>query len=232
MINLRKFARAVFSGGIKGHFGQWAEDVLVRKLFPVNKVDGVYLDIGSYHPFIHSNTAYLWMKGWRGYNIDANPSTIHLFEKIRPQDVNIWTAIIPHADYEGGVHEVLLMLPGVSDSSSGIAAAGTVNNLVGNERGFSKSKKVPATSVKALIESKQIANVDYLNIDIEGCDEIILTEIDFKVIKPSVVTIEDYSEKFSLLISSKITKLMELNNYSLMGRAGPTSIFQKIQNKN
>ena len=63
---------ALFSGGIKGHFGQGAEDVLVRKLFPRTKKDGVYLDIGAYHPFKHSNTAWFWMKGWRGYNIDAN----------------------------------------------------------------------------------------------------------------------------------------------------------------
>jgi hypothetical protein len=28
---------ALLSGGIKGNFGQWAEDVKVRKLFPKNK---------------------------------------------------------------------------------------------------------------------------------------------------------------------------------------------------
>ncbi len=53
---------ALLSGGIKGNFGQWAEDVKVRKLFPKIKKDGVFVDLGAYPPFFHSNTVYLWIK--------------------------------------------------------------------------------------------------------------------------------------------------------------------------
>ncbi len=229
MIGLSKLSSAVFSGAIKGHFGQWAEDVLVRKLFPKNKKSGVYLDISSYHPFTHSNTAYFWMKGWRGYNVDANPNTIQLFNKVRSDDVNIWSAIVPNADYENGVREVALLLPSKSDATNGVAATGTVSRSVGNERGFSQSKHVPALSVRELMASNKIANIDYLNVDIEGYDEIILNEIDFSILNPQVVTVEDYSTDLVSLCSSRITRLMNSNNYALVGRAGPTSIFLKNQ---
>ena len=102
MVNFFKLTAALFSGSIKGHFGQWGEDVFLRKIFPKNKNNGTYLDIGAYDPFMHSNTAYLWMKGWTGFNVDANPHTIQRFNKIRPNDKNIWTAIIPNSDYEKG----------------------------------------------------------------------------------------------------------------------------------
>ncbi len=225
MIEIRKMISAVFSGGIKGHFGQWGEDVLVRKLFPRNKAHGIYLDIGAYHPFIHSNTAFLWMKGWSGYNVDANPRTIKLFEKHRSKDKNIWAAIVPLSEYENGVHQVSLMLPNEADHPSGVTATGTVSSLEGGQRGFSKSQKVPALCVSALVGKFKISKIDYLNIDIEGYDAAILSEIDLEKMQPSVVTVEDYSESFATLLSSKITKIMASNNYALAGRAGPTSVF-------
>lgn len=225
MVAIHKLASALFSGSMKGHFGQWSEDVLVRKLFDKRKKDGVYLDIGAYHPFTHSNTAYFWMKGWRGFNVDANPSTIRLFQKHRPTDTNIWSAIIPNADYVNGTHEVSLMLPNTADHSSGVAAAGTVHHSVGNERGYAGAQQVPAIGISALIEKYGISNIDYLNIDIEGYDEAILSEINFSLITPNVVTVEDYSNNFEQLVNSPITRLMKGSGYELTARAGPTSIF-------
>jgi len=43
------FLKAVFAGNAKGHFGQPAEDALVRKLFP-KRMSGTYLDLGAFHP--------------------------------------------------------------------------------------------------------------------------------------------------------------------------------------
>ena len=225
MVNFFKLTAALFSGSIKGHFGQWGEDVFLRKIFPKNKNNGTYLDIGAYDPFMHSNTAYLWMKGWTGFNVDANPHTIQRFNKIRPNDKNIWTAIIPNSDYENGMRNVDLMLPVNADYSSGIAASGTVNKNTGGERSFTRSVPVPASNVLSLIHDHNIGTVDYLNIDIEGYDEIILSELDLIKLSPIVITIEDYSSNFEALMSSNITKSMEKSDYSLAGRTGPTSIF-------
>lgn len=224
-MKLLRLAKAISSGNIKGHFGQWAEDVLVRKLFPKNKKTGTYLDLGAYHPFKHSNTAYFWMKGWRGYNIDANPNSIELFNKARPNDTNIWTAIIPQSDYVNGINSVKLMLPDTKDSSSGISATGTISASVSAERCFSESIDVPACSVAALL-SKHIAEpIDYLNIDIEGYDLAIINEFDFSKFRPKVVSIEDYSSCIEEVLSSEITACLASKEYILVGRAGLTSIF-------
>jgi len=227
MIKLQRLASALLSKSIKGHFGQWGEDILVRKLFPKNKANGTYLDIGCYHPFIHSNTAYLWLKGWRGYNIDANAQTIKIFDKIRPQDDNIWSAIIPQTQYDAGLREVSLLTPKASDNASGISATGTVHQAVGMERQHGRSTTVPATSISELLADRKVGAVDYLNIDIEGYDEMILQEIDLAALKPTVVTIEDYSEDFAQLLSSSISRRMANQGYSLAGRAGPTTVFLK-----
>ena len=48
LINIMK---AVMAGHFKGHFGQYAEDTLVRKLFAPRKRMESCLDVGAYHPF-------------------------------------------------------------------------------------------------------------------------------------------------------------------------------------
>jgi hypothetical protein len=129
---IRKLISGLASGGLKGHFGQWGEDILVRKLFPRTMKTGAYLDLGCYHPFVHSNTAYLWLKGWSGVNVDANPNTIDIFNKLRPKDRNIWAAIVSNRDYEGGNKEVSLKL----STATGISATGTTDAGLAAAAGF------------------------------------------------------------------------------------------------
>ncbi len=227
MSKISRMYKALLSGGIKGHFGQWAEDVMVRKLFPKNKKDGVYVDLGSYHPFIHSNTAYLWMKGWHGINVDANPNTIRLFNKIRPNDQNICCALIPQEDIEKGISQIELCLPDQPDMKAGVSATGTIVGNVANRRRFKNKILVDAKSISQILTDGKLRHVDYLNIDIEGHDEIILREINFNQICPKVVSIEDYANNFYNLIDSNITKIMTGHGYDIVARMGPTSIFER-----
>ena len=54
-----------------------------------DKQNGIYVDIGCFHPVKYSNTAKLFNKGWRGYNIDINKTSIDLFKIVRPKDKKI-----------------------------------------------------------------------------------------------------------------------------------------------
>lgn len=222
---IRKISSALLSKSVKGHFGQWAEDVLVRKLFPKTKTSGVYLDIGAYHPFTHSNTAYFWLKGWHGFNVDANRKSIEVFNRVRPHDTNIWAAIVPEEQYANGLHRASLMLPDSPDSKEGVSAMGTANPAVGGTRRFRTTTEVPALSVSALIKSQKITEIDYLNVDIEGYDEFFVRDFDFRAMGPKVITIEDNSADYYELLDSPITTHLKAHAYSLVGRAGPTSIF-------
>jgi FkbM family methyltransferase len=218
---IRKLVSALASGGLKGHFGQWGEDILVRKLFPRTMKTGTYLDLGCYHPFSHSNTAYLWLKGWSGVNVDANPYTIEIFKKTRPADRNIWAAIVSERDYESGRREISLRV----SAAIGISATGTTDRDLAASRGFQQEVSVPAICISELIRSEMLQSVDYLNVDVEGCDQLIVEDFDSNILAPKVITIEDYSHSLELLLSSSITTKLSARGYSLVGRAGPTSVF-------
>jgi len=222
-MSLIKLYKTLSSGALKGHFGQWSEDVLIRKLFDRKKKDGVYLDIGAYHPFKHSNTAYFWIKGWKGYNIDANPKTITLFKNNRPSDVNIWAAIVPNN--KQAADTVNLMLADKSDLPSGVSATGTCNPAIAADRQFKSTIKVPAKTISQIINENHITKIDYLNIDVEGYDAALISDFDFSTLRPKVISVEDYGDSLNEVIESSITKKLTSDNYILVARAGPTSIF-------
>lgn len=135
---ITRLLKTILSGNSKCHFGQWAEDVLVRRLFPGKKTSGIYLDIGAYPPFKYSNTAYFWLKGWHGVNVDANPKTIALFNKIRKNDINLCAAVITEEECKT-IKEIDLSLPSKKDGKHGISAIATCCPNVALERIISKS---------------------------------------------------------------------------------------------
>jgi len=231
-MNWRRLARALTSGGLKGHFGQWGEDVAIHKLFDRKYTDGRYLDIGAFHPFKHSNTAYFWLKGWRGVNVDADAKAVALFEKIRRADTNIHAAIVSesfyaeHADDEGRVR---LFTPGPDSAGGQASPIATCDVETAHARGFSEEhvSHVPAYTMTGLLDRlEDIASIDYVNIDVEGLDADVLAEIDWSRLSPRVVSVEDYATAVPGAIESSIGRLMTHAGYVLVARVGPTSIFQ------
>ena len=88
LINLLKY-RGIF---LKKKYSKNGEDLYLEKIFR-NKNNGIYLDIGAFHPYRFSNTFLLYKKGWSGINIDINKEAIELFNIARPNDINLNIAI-------------------------------------------------------------------------------------------------------------------------------------------
>lgn len=66
------------SGHAKLSFSQEGEDMLLDRFF-MNQKDGFYVDVGAHHPERFSNTNYYYLRGWRGINIEADPSLMKEF---------------------------------------------------------------------------------------------------------------------------------------------------------
>ena len=76
----------------RSRYSQWGEDLSIIEFFKEKK-NGVYFDVGCFHPLMYSNTCLLFKNGWNGINIDINPTSIDLFNIIRPNDLNLCTTI-------------------------------------------------------------------------------------------------------------------------------------------
>ena len=82
--------------GAKISFAVHGEDSIVAELlWRTGRVvdEGFYVDIGSYHPWIASNTAMLYRQGWSGIAVDPNPFMVDLFRGERPRDTVVEAAL-------------------------------------------------------------------------------------------------------------------------------------------
>ena len=73
-------------------YSEYYEDlILYLLLFDIEK--GFYIDVGAYDPIQVSVTKFFYLKGWRGINIEPLPGKIELFQKERPNDINLQLAV-------------------------------------------------------------------------------------------------------------------------------------------
>lgn len=203
----------------RDRYSQWGEDEFIIQYFK-GKQKGIYLDIGCFNPFMYSNTCLLHQKGWRGINIDINPTSIDLFNIARPNDFNICTTV----NNEKKLFEVYLYDP---FSPLNTLDSKFYKNL---DKSFSTNKKnisVESKSIDEIISLSDIkTDIDFINIDVEGSDYKILTQIDIQKLKPKLISIETHnvdgseSENFQ-----NINDYLINNNFSIFKRVGPTTLF-------
>jgi len=214
-----KFLRG---GSIRVHFSQYGEDVILHKLFGRKFSTGFYVDVGAHHPFRQSNTAYLWLMGWRGINVDASKSSIKHFNRVRTSDLNIWSAVVGEAVAHENTEIALY-------SSQDIDLCATCDPSLASERGAHQTTMVPCTTLKNIINqhaARLTDKIELLTVDIEGFDEAAIDSISDWIILPKVICIEIYGNDVNEVLSSPACKLLGDHGYVLTARVGPTAVFE------
>ncbi len=211
-------------GSAKCHFSQYGEDVILHKLFGSKFSDGFYIDVGAHHPFRQSNTAYLWLMGWKGVNVDASKKAIAIFNSVRPRDINLWSAVV---DDETSAKQSEIVLYSNLDLDLGA----TCNSELAKDRQTTRSEVVPCTSLTEIINRYAPMNnnrIDFLNIDIEGFDQAAITGIEKWATKPRVICLEIFGENLRSVVNSPACLLLENNGYALIERVGCSAMFKLV----
>lgn len=186
--------RSFWQEYILGSYAQSYEDLEIEKIFN-DKNDGRYLEIGGYHPTRLSNTYRFYKKGWTGVIIEPNPEVKNIFNKIRPKDKLLSFGI---SDDGTKLKYYRFLIPALNTFSK-IEARKNIkkgHNLVGEEMILTKR-----------IENVVTENFDFVSIDTEGLDEVILKSWPWKKFKPKVICVE--TDKV------KVAKILEKRGYQL-----------------
>lgn len=165
----------------KNSYSMEGEDLEILKLSKdIN--EGFYVDAGCYHPLHLNNTYLLYKKKWRGINIDLSEYSIDLFNFMRPDDVNINSAI---SETDGEV---------VYFYQKKISQLSTIKKNEANKRmqGLIQEKKIRSQRLTTVLDRSKFKKrkIDFLNIDLEGADIDALRSLDFKVYRPKIICIE------------------------------------------
>ena len=190
-----------------------AVDLIIDYMFK-DKDIGTYVDVGAQHPISNNNTYLLFKRGWNGINIDLDRKNIDLFNISRPNDINLNYAI---SDKEGETDFYFY------HESSPI---NTLNKKVKEyqKAKISEIKKINTFTLNNVFKKINFdKNIDYLNIDVEGYEDKVLSGFDINKYKPSVVSVEYLDLKMKKLefknnnldnlLNSNIYKYFNDNNY-------------------
>ena len=197
-------------------YSQFGEDLLLTHLLGYKKANGFYIDVGCFKPIQFSNTFIFYQRGWSGIATDANPAFEPLWKKVRPRDKFINSGV----STEAGKLEYLqfdnypacnqLRIPG-EQSQFHLELPPDRVTLI--------DTKPLSTILKAMVPANK--RIDFMSIDCEGLDEVVLKSNDFALHRPSVLLIEDHARSFS----SPVHQFCEQNGYRLHSLCALTKIF-------
>jgi FkbM family methyltransferase len=164
---------------------------------------------------IHINLAihiFFYKLGWRGVNIDPNPHAISLFEKHRPDDVNLNFGIGPQNT--SGVYYM------IDEQSSMNSFSRQHLEKLGLMKKVSSEIEIPIYTLKDVLDKygEGIGPVDFLNIDIEGMDYEVLISNDWVKYKPAVIAIEMDGETIDDILSNKAYHFLSNHDYKFVAK--------------
>jgi FkbM family methyltransferase len=169
-------------------FSQFGEDVAIRKLLNPQH-SGTYVDVGAHHPFKGSNTAFLYLLGWKGLVVEPNPTYAPIYKKRRPRDVYV--------------------IAGVAETESQLEYFEFGEDVLNT---FSAERAERLKATRQLVRKQTIAcrplydlvkehlgetHVDLLSVDCEGLDLAVLRSARLELLKPTVLVIEDFQRYYS-----------------------------------
>jgi FkbM family methyltransferase len=208
-----------FDGYALKSYSQEGEDMILRRLFEQQK-NGFYVDVGAHHPKRFSNTYFFYKQGWSGINIDAMPGSMKVFEKIRPRDINIEK---PVSDKKQVLTYYVFNEPALNSFSKELS-----EERDGKGNYFVKfTKDIETSTLEEILDNHlpQNQQIDFLSIDVEGLDFMVLKSNNFDKYKPKVILIEILQSSLSDIENNEITQFLKGYHYTIYAKAVNTVIF-------
>ena len=161
------------------------EDLNILNFFK-DKRDGFYVDVGCFHPIDRNNTYLLYLKNWRGINIDISQFSIDLFNFLRPDDFNLHCAVTEK-------NQIIKTY-----FQKELSQLSTINEVQAKKvfQGKIKTKEIQSYSLDHIIENSKFYNkeIDLLDIDVEGADYKVLLGLNFERYKPKLICVEIHNK--------------------------------------
>ena len=203
-------------------FSQAGEDKILQHLFFSRKLDKItYLDIGTNHPTIGSNTYLFYREGGSGVCVEPNPALCALIRSKRPRDLCINAGVSMGEEgiadfYSMNIHTL---------STFSKDEAETLDRTT--EYKIKEVLKTPLKNINNIIRDNFKTPIHLVSIDVEGWNEQIVESLDFSANRPLCFCVETIT--FSL--ENKGVKLQGIfdkfrdNDYSVYAETHLNTIF-------
>lgn len=205
-------------------YSQCGEDLIIKFIFDSMGIKHPsYIDIGAHDPEYLSNTAIFYLNGSRGINIEPDQNLFRTFLSKRHRDINLNIGI---SNTKGEMDLHIMSSPTLNTYSKA-----EVEKYVVDGKYHVKSIQ----SIKVDTISNVISNYwngyfpDFLSLDVEGLDKVVLESIDYENVYPIVICVEtiSFSENGTGVKNTSIINLLESKGYMIFADTYINTIFVK-----
>ncbi|WP_029630153.1 FkbM family methyltransferase [Zavarzinella formosa] len=208
--------------GAQLSFSQAGEDMVVLGLLKYLKIEKPsYMDVGAFHPTIGSNTYLMYRLGGRGVLIEPNVDMIPDLKGKRPGDtvLNIGIGLddTPETDY------YVMNYPQLNTFDADEAKRRERDS--GGKTVIKQIVKMPLVNInKVIVEHFPEGSPDFLSIDTEGLDLIILKTMDYAKHRPKLICAETMGDEGIRMIPA-ITEFLASKDYVVRGMTLANTIY-------
>lgn len=207
----------------KSSYSQCGEDLIINHIFKQIGIEKPsYIDIGAHHPFYLNNTAFFYLKGSKGINIEPDPNLFNAFVDERNRDINLNIGIglkIETADF------YIMSEPTLNTFIKEEADRAIKEHALYNIKEIKKLSIEPLNDIlKKYWEGKF---PDFMSLDVEGLDDQIIRSLTYETEKPKVICVETISFSYTGkgVKNEKIIDFLKSKDYILYADTNINSIF-------
>ena len=200
-------------------YSQYGEDLILNALLPHEA--GFYVDVGAHHPYRFSNTSLFYRQGWRGINIDPIPGVKEIFDRERSRDINLELGV---SDKETELNYFIFNDQALNSFSEEVAV-----RL--RDHPFYKLLRTEVIQTKPLARILEDhlpgdTSIDFLTVDAEGMDLIVLQSNNWQKFRPKIVVCEVAALKVRDHLGSELHHFMEQHSYELVAKSFNTAFYE------
>lgn len=208
---------------VKMAYSQEGEDLILGRMFE-NVRTGFYVDVGAHHPYRFSNTCAFYKRGWRGLNVDADPSAIREFRRHRARDINVCCGI---GERSGSLSFHVFNDPALNTFDVTLAAERA--RLPGYHIVDRMTVGVRTLSDVLAEYLPRGQSIDFMSIDVEGLDLEVLKSNDWHRFRPRVLLVEARALSIDGFETDPTLKFARSVGYDAVAKTVNTVIFRAAE---
>lgn len=194
------------------HFSQDGEDLYAYEHFFYNVKGGVFVELGALDGVMYANSLFFEKNlGWRGVLIEASSKNFPNLIQNRPSAVCVQSAVCDR-------HRLVHFVEHANPCCGGVAEFMTPDFIqkFHPQMNISKLPVIPCLPLSEILEQFDIVHVQFLSLDVEGAEMMVLRTINFGRIRFDVLVVEAQQNE-DAPVNDEIEVFMASKGYDFHG---------------